>query len=196
MRIVGGRWKGRALKAPADGDVTRPSTDRMREAVASMVAAACGLDLSDRSVLDAFAGSGALGLELLSRGAARATFCERDRRSLACVRANVASLGAGRSEAAVVAGDAVAQARSGRLRGPFDVVFLDPPYALDPDLSQGLLEALHGSGALAPGAVVVHERSQERPALNLAFLEPVRSRRHGSSMVELYRVADGSDDDR
>ena len=94
MRIVGGKWRGRAIEAPRGRDVTRPTTDRTRERVASMVLSAMGLDLSGRSVLDAFAGSGAMGFELLSRGAARATFVDRDRRAVALVRRTAASLGA------------------------------------------------------------------------------------------------------
>ena len=72
MRIVGGKWRGRQIEAPDGRDVTRPTTDRTREQIASMILSAAGLDLSGTSVLDAFAGSGAMGLELLSRGAARA----------------------------------------------------------------------------------------------------------------------------
>ena len=79
MRIVGGKWRGHPLEAPEGRDVTRPTTDRTRESIASMVLSAFGLDLSDVSLLDAFAGSGAIGLELLSRGAASATFVDRDR---------------------------------------------------------------------------------------------------------------------
>ena len=73
MRIVGGKWRGRQIEAPDGRDVTRPTTDRTREQIASMILSAAGLDLSGTSVLDAFAGSGAMGLELLSRGAARAS---------------------------------------------------------------------------------------------------------------------------
>ena len=86
MRIVGGKWRGRQIEAPEGRGVTRPTTDRMRESMASMILSARGLDLSGESVLDAFAGSGAMGLELLSRGAAHATFVDRDRGAVARLR--------------------------------------------------------------------------------------------------------------
>ena len=85
MRVIGGRWRGRHLDAPEGRGVTRPTTDRVREAMASMVLAACGLSLTSVHVLDAFAGSGGLGIELLSRGAASATFVEMNRKSAAVV---------------------------------------------------------------------------------------------------------------
>lgn len=88
MRIVGGEWKGHPIEAPEGRDVTRPTTDRVREAVSSMLMSARGLTLDGASVLDAFAGSGALGLELLSRGAAHATFVDLDRGACARVRRN------------------------------------------------------------------------------------------------------------
>ena len=93
MRIVGGKWRGRQIEAPDGRDVTRPTTDRTREQIASMILSAAGLDLSGTSVLDAFAGSGAMGLELLSRGAARATFLDRDRRAVARIKRTASSPG-------------------------------------------------------------------------------------------------------
>ena len=96
MRIVGGEWRGRPLEAP-EGRGTRPTTDRMRETIASMVLSAFDLDLDGVSVLDAFAGSGAMGLEFLSRGARRCTFVDSDRKAAGVVRRNVAALGAQRS---------------------------------------------------------------------------------------------------
>ena len=95
MRIVGGKWRGRQIEAPEGRGTTRPTTDRTREAIASMILSARGLDLTGDSVLDAFAGSGAMGLELLSRGASHATFVDRDRRAAARVRRSAEALGAG-----------------------------------------------------------------------------------------------------
>ncbi|MEY8436622.1 16S rRNA (guanine(966)-N(2))-methyltransferase RsmD [Atopobiaceae bacterium 24-176] len=197
MRIVGGRWRGRQLGAP-EGLGTRPSTDRMREAVASMVASARGLDLSGAWALDAFAGSGALGLEIVSRGAEGCVLVDRDRRAAACARKNVESLGA-RAEARVVQGDVVTCARCGRLgERPFDIVLLDPPYRLDPQLSAALVEALMGHGLLCPGAIVVHERSSAAAPLAEQGLHQVRSRSHGESVVTLfeYEGAEGGEDGR
>lgn len=185
MRIVGGRWRGRAIEAPRGRDVTRPTTDRTRERVASMVLSAMGLDLSGRSVLDAFAGSGAMGFELLSRGAARATFVDRDRRAVALVRRTAASLGARPGEFFSLAGDVCALAGRGLPGAPFDVVFLDPPYAMGADAVSGLVSGLAGTGQLAPGAVVVYEHAARTPGLSCAGLDLVRSKTHGVSTVDL-----------
>ncbi len=185
MRIVGGKWRGRAIEAPRGRDVTRPTTDRTRERVASMILSAMGLDLTGRSVLDAFAGSGAMGLELLSRGAARATFVDRDRRAVALVRRSAASLGARADEFFSLAGDVCALAGRGLPGAPFDVVFLDPPYAMGADAVGGLVRTLAGTGQLAPGAVVVYEHAARTPGLACAGLGLVRSKTHGVSTVDL-----------
>jgi 16S rRNA (guanine966-N2)-methyltransferase len=121
VRIIAGEWGGRRIKAPAGRDV-RPATDRVREAWMS----ALGGRLDDLTVLDLFAGSGALGLEALSRGAAHATFVEIARASLASLEDNLRLLGAG-ARATVVRGDAMRYAR--RLGpGAFDLALADPPY--------------------------------------------------------------------
>ena len=119
MRIIAGRWRGRALVAPP-GSATRPTSDRTREALFSMLASRLG-DLEGLAVADLFAGTGALGLEALSRGARSCTFVERDPRALAALRANVAALGA-------QGADIRATSALGFRGGPFDLVFLDPPY--------------------------------------------------------------------
>jgi 16S rRNA (guanine966-N2)-methyltransferase len=123
MRIVSGRWRGRTIKAPADMRV-RPTADRVREAWMSILQ----YELPGARVLDLFAGSGALGLEALSRGAHSADFVEVAARSLAALRANAEALGAG-DAARIHRGDAVrfvAQLEA----GAFDIAFADPPYAI------------------------------------------------------------------
>ena len=150
-----------------------------------MVLSATGLDLSGRAVLDAFAGSGAMGFELLSRGAARATFVDRDRRAVALVRRTAASLGARPGEFFSLAGDVCALAGRGLPGAPFDVVFLDPPYAMGADAVSGLVSGLAGTGQLAPGAVVVYEHAARTPGLSCAGLDLVRSKTHGVSTVDL-----------
>lgn len=132
MRIVAGRWRGRTIKAPA-GDVVRPTGDRVREAWMSIV----GPRLPGARVLDLFAGSGALGLEALSRGAARADFVEAAPPSLAALRANIAALDAGPEEATVHRADAV-RFVDGLAAGAYDVAFADPPYKLG--LAQRIVE--------------------------------------------------------
>ena len=185
IRIVGGRWRGRAVESPEGRGTTRPTTDRTRERVASMVLSARGLDLEGCSVLDAFAGSGAVGLELLSRGAARATFVDSDRRAVARVRRSAASLGAAPGEVVALAGDVLALAPHGLAGAPFDVVFLDPPYATDAGRVGALVGALASTGQLAPGAVVVYEHAAGTPGLDVAVLAPAKTKTHGSTTVDL-----------
>ncbi|ADK68173.1 methyltransferase [Olsenella uli DSM 7084] len=186
MRIVGGRWRSHPLEAPQGRDVTRPTTDRLRESIASMLLSAFCLDLSDVSVLDAFAGSGAVGLELLSRGALRCTFVERDRRAAARVRRNCESVGASPEEARVVCADALSLARKGTLAGgPFALVVLDPPYALEASAVARMVEDLDAHGLLAPGALVLYEHDRRRASLPLARMRTVKERTHGITTVTL-----------
>ncbi|MGI6229301.1 MAG: 16S rRNA (guanine(966)-N(2))-methyltransferase RsmD [Tractidigestivibacter sp.] len=189
MRVVGGKWRGKPLEAPDGRAVTRPTTDRNREAMASMILSAKGLDLAGCSVLDAFAGSGAMGIELLSRGAARCTFFDRDRRAAARIRRNCASVGAARDEYCVVAADVVASAAKGQVKGaPFDIVFLDPPYAMDAGAVSSLVESLSSSGSLALGAVVVYERSTDANGLSARGLVLKKSKRYGITSVDLMKM--------
>lgn len=156
MRIVGGVWRGRTIAAPA-GSSTRPTTDRVREALFSAIAARLGNDMGGAHVLDAFAGSGALGLEALSRGAETAVFFENDRCALEALRANVAALDA-TSRSNVVAGDVFTQARR-RARCPYALILLDPPYTLDQSCVAELLDELASVGAVETGALVTWEHA-------------------------------------
>lgn len=122
MRIIAGEWRGRKLVAPK-GDVTRPTADRTRETLFSMLVSRLG-SFEGLSVLDLFAGSGALGLEALSRGAATCLFVEQDADALKALRANVGAL-ADRGRTTVQAGSVMAL---GPARGTHDLIFLDPPY--------------------------------------------------------------------
>jgi 16S rRNA (guanine966-N2)-methyltransferase len=150
MRVVAGAAKGRRLVAPKGSEV-RPTSDRVKEALFASLAPT----LPGARVLDLFAGSGALGLEALSRGAAEVTFVERARPALDAIRRNVEVVGL--PGAHVVAGDALALLRSERLAGPFDLVLADPPYHHPKaELAQTLA---HLVVHLAPGATVIVERS-------------------------------------
>lgn len=122
MRIIAGQFRGRPLQAPP-GLATCPTADRVREALYSMLASRVG-SFEDLRVADLYAGSGALGLEALSRGAAHATFVETDARAQAAIKANAAKLGIG-DRSRILGGSALALPRS----EPFDLVFADPPYA-------------------------------------------------------------------
>lgn len=191
MRIVGGKWKGLAVEAPEGRGTTRPTTDRNRERIASMILSAAGLDLTGARVLDAFAGSGAMGFELVSRGAASATFVDLDRRAVARIRRTAErSLRADASEWRALAGDACSLAEQGRIPGgPFGVVFLDPPYAVEASRVAALVRALAARGALERGAIVVYERSAKSPGIEGAGLELAKSKSQGITAVDLM-VAD------
>src|SRR5690348_11083998 len=122
MRIIAGAWRGRTIDAPP-GQATRPTADRVRETLFSMLASRLG-SFEDLRVADLFAGSGALGFEALSRGAVSATFVESDTRAAAVIRRNAEKLGA-TERIQVLGGSALALLRS----EPFDLIFADPPYA-------------------------------------------------------------------
>lgn len=174
MRIVAGQFKGRAI-VPPTGRGTRPTTDRVREALFSALWARLG-SFEGVRVLDAFAGSGALGIEALSRGAAFATFVEHDLSALKALRANIASLSLSRTAAEVRAGDTFAVCTqdaflSRAAAAPFSLVMLDPPYALPAAEVAGLLFSLADAGALAPGALVSYEHARECAAA-AAFTAP------------------------
>jgi 16S rRNA (guanine966-N2)-methyltransferase len=178
MRVIGGRLGGRRLQAPR-GRGTRPTSDRVREALFSMLG-----DVGEMRVLDLFAGSGALGIEALSRGAAAAVFVERDPAALAALRANLTALGLEDDVAEVRRGEALRALHAAREEGEkYDLVFVDPPYReahrWGPQLSP-LLPAL-----LVPGAFVVAE-SDRRAPLELA-LAPWRSRRYGDTAISIQR---------
>lgn len=148
-RIVAGTAGGRRLRVPPKG--TRPTSDRVREALFSALEA--GGDIADARVLDLYAGSGALGLEALSRGAADAWFVEADRRAADVLRANVAAVGLG----GTVHHGKVAAVLSRFTPEPFELVLADPPYAVTDDDLRSVLQSL-ANGWLTDGALVVVER--------------------------------------
>jgi 16S rRNA (guanine966-N2)-methyltransferase len=179
VRIVGGSLGGRVLRAP-EGRATRPTSEKVREALFNILGSVDG-----DHVLDLFAGSGALGIEALSRGAAHVTFVDAGRPALTAVRANLAQLGVA-DRADVIAADAVATA--GRLvpGQPWRLVFVDPPYASE--LAQKAVLALPVSH-LAPGAVVVIEHDRRNaPPDALGSLLRTDQRRYGDTMISLFEV--------
>jgi len=160
MRIVGGRHRGRRLIAPPD-DSVRPTSDRARQALFNILShgrfAASGLPFAGKPVLDGFAGTGALGLEALSRGAAAAVFIETEREALSALRRNVAALDE-EDSAHIVAGDAT---RPPRAAMRCAVAFLDPPYGSG--LAAPALAALAAAGWLAEDALAVVEVAAREP---------------------------------
>jgi 16S rRNA (guanine966-N2)-methyltransferase len=178
MRIVGGSLGGRVLRAPR-GAATRPTSEKVREAVFNILGPCEGAH-----VLDLFAGSGALGIEALSRGAAHATFVDAGKPALAAIRGNLRELGL-EDRAAVLAMDAVAAARLAP-PAPWRLVFVDPPYASD--LAARAVCALDPAG-LAPGAVVIIEHDRRgTPPDTLGSLIRTDQRRYGDTMVSFFEV--------
>jgi 16S rRNA (guanine966-N2)-methyltransferase len=182
LRIIAGRHRGRVLAAPP-GLATRPSSARLRQALFDMLwhAPWGGREVIEGAdVLDAFAGSGALGIEALSRGAARVAFLENDSAALACVRQNLAAC---REEALVFAADAT---RPPRAAFAASLVFADPPYA------QGFLAravpALRASGWIADGALLAAEIGAEEAAPDLAGAEKLAERAHGAGRIWIARL--------
>ena len=177
MRVIAGTHRGRRLTAPPGTD-TRPTSDRVRESLFAILG-----PLDGERVLDLFAGSGALGIEALSRGAAGATLVERDERAVAVIRANLEALGLGADDARVVHAGAARAIQDASARGDaYDLVLLDPPYRDAPALGRELSQAL--PAILAPGARVVAE-SDRRAPLDLA-MRLVRERRYGDTLIRIH----------
>jgi 16S rRNA (guanine966-N2)-methyltransferase len=171
VRVIAGEFGGRPLRAPR-GTRTRPTSDRVREALFSMLGKVDGA-----RVLDLYAGSGALGIEAMSRGAGSAVFVERDPRAAAAVERNLASLGL---EERVVRQDALRFL--GRAEGTYDLVFCDPPYDSPSRLALALAERLH---AVTPqGARIVTESDKRRP-LELPFPLLVE-RSYGDTRIAIH----------
>ena len=187
MRIVAGKLKGRRLAAPAGRDI-RPTADRTRQALFDVLEhghliEGGGSALVDAVVLDAFCGTGALGLEALSRGAAEATFMDSNRGALDCARANARALGVSGN---FVLADATNPPRA---RMPANLVFLDPPYGAN--LGTAALTAFLAADWMAPGAIVSFEMSGRE----LSAFEPpsgfarIDERRYGKARILLLKVA-------
>ena len=175
MRVIAGVHGGRRLRAPAGVD-TRPTSDRVREALFSIL----GDEVEGARVLDLFAGSGALGIEALSRGAAEATFVDAAEAAIRCVRANLEALSldahARRSEAGAFLRWASARGHH------YDLVFLDPPYSSAARVGAELSTRL--PDVLAPGATVVCESARRQP---LALDLPLRDeRRYGDTLIRIH----------
>ncbi len=175
MRVIAGAYGGRRLRAPAGID-TRPTSDRVREALFSVL----GPEVEGARVLDLFAGSGALGIEALSRGASEATFVDASEAAVRCVKANLEALGL---RAPTRRSEASAFLRSASARGHhYDLVFLDPPYSSAARIGAELSSRL--PDVLAPGATVVCESAPRWP---LELDLPLRDeRRYGDTLIRIY----------
>ncbi len=181
LRIISGHWRGRVLQVPK-GDATRPTADRTREALFSMLVSRLG-PLDDLRVADLFAGSGALGLEALSRGAATCLFVEQDRPALDALRANIAMVGATqvsdvRATSVLSLGPSPAP--------PLDLVMMDPPYGSGAGVVA--LEKLARHGWIGPATLVSIETSKPEDVVAKDF-EVVADRVHGKARITLLRLA-------
>ena len=177
MRVVAGRFGGRRLTAPS-GSAVRPTSDRVREALFSILG-----PLDGAIVLDLFAGSGALGIEALSRGAARAVFVDSERPALKALRANLDALELAPEVAKVRSQEARSALRNARRAGEtYDLVLIDPPYRLAAALGRELTEGL--AGLLKDGARVVTE-SDRRAPLELGF-DLADERRYGDTLIRIH----------
>jgi 16S rRNA (guanine966-N2)-methyltransferase len=176
MRIIAGKWRGRQLEAPP-GRATRPTADRVRETLFSMLASRLG-SFEDLRVADLFAGSGALGLEALSRGAAHATFVESDRGAADAIRRNAEKLGA---SVQLLTGSALALPRA----DPFDLILADPPYSAGAGSS--VVESVMNAQWLAPGGWMSVETSRD-DKVDPGELELDTTRDVGRARLTLLRL--------
>jgi len=187
MRIVGGKFSGRPLVAPKGRD-TRPTADRTRESLFNVLAHRGDFSFEGARVIDLFAGSGALGLEALSRGAGFCLFVETDAEARAAIRDNIEALG--------LFGNTRLHRRSATTLGkkpagvgpPFTLAFLDPPYAMD--LVQPALETLKSGDWLADGASVVVEQGKDETPVRLEGYAELDRRSYGAAQIGVFRFAD------
>lgn len=191
MRIIAGEHRGRSLKAPK-GDGTRPTTDRVRESLMSALHSKRG-GFEGAVVLDAFAGSGALALEAMSRGGAFACLCERDGAALKVIEDNVRTMRYGRDEVRVQKID-VLKSLPFRFRAPYDLVLLDPPYALDAFEVFALLARLEAAGCLDEEVVISYEHDpacddQVGRLVEEAGLFLASRRRYGDTVIDIITRA-------
>jgi 16S rRNA (guanine966-N2)-methyltransferase len=178
MRIIAGSLKGRKLEAP-DWEGLRPTSDKLRETLFNVIASR----VPEATVLDVFAGSGAIGFEALSRGASRAVFIDNDRRAASLIAANATRCGV--NERCVIIRDAAERVLQIPIDGdPFDLVMLDPPYTFD-----ALADAVHAAAPhLAPGGLLILEHATRRVPPTLSGVTPVRTVRSGDSSLTMFEV--------
>jgi len=187
MRIVAGTFRGRPLVAPK-GHLTRPTADRARQAIFNVLEhAAWSPDLGGARVLDLFAGSGAMGIEAISRGADACLFVERGEPAVAAIRANLASLGLEPRGRVVRRDAATLAARTSADGAAFDLALLDPPYG--EGLGEAALGRLAGGDWLAADAVAVLERGADDPPVVPPGFELIDARRWGAARVSFLKLA-------
>jgi 16S rRNA (guanine966-N2)-methyltransferase len=182
VRIVGGRFRGRAIKGP-HSDAIRPTSDRLRETIFNVLAHSYGDPVEGARVLDLFAGTGAMGLEALSRGAAFALFVDDGAQARGLIRENVEALGVG-GETRLFRRDATRMGQAAP-NAPFSLVFCDPPYGKD--FAPRALRSCAEGGWLSPGAIVVVEEAQGVPVMLPDGLKELERRDYGETKVVFAR---------
>jgi 16S rRNA (guanine(966)-N(2))-methyltransferase RsmD len=189
MRVIAGRFKGRRLKAPT-WEGLRPSSDKLRETLFNILSPR----IEGARVVDGFAGTGAVGIEALSRGAAEVLFIERDRRAAALIAANLASCGIEQGYT-IDCGEVASLLRRAPRGMERDLVLLDPPYDIDPDTVTRALEA--AADVVAADGLIVLERASRREPVVPAGLHRLRDVASGDSTLTLFsRTQRGSDPTR
>lgn len=189
LRIVAGKLGGRRIPTPP-GRGTRPTSEKVRAALFNALERWLALD--GACVADLYAGSGALGIEAFSRGAARVVFVEDDRRTAAALRATLKELAVPREQGEVAAQKVLAWLARASAEPPFDLVLLDPPYAAGE--AEPVLDALAAWAGLAAGAVIVVEASAKHPLRAPPALEVIRAKRYGDTQLVFLRRADPQPD--
>jgi 16S rRNA (guanine966-N2)-methyltransferase len=180
MRVIAGQYRGRRLRSPK-GLATRPTSDRARESLFALLG-----DVTGSRAIDLFAGTGALGIEALSRGAAHVVFVERDREALEVARANLQALGVGPDRGSLRHEDALrALGRARDRKETYDLVLIDPPYGQAREWGARLSALL--PQLLQPGARLVAESDHRAPLELESELELVRQRRYGNTEIRIYR---------
>lgn len=191
MRIIAGKYRGRRLKSPA-GLSTRPTSDRLRETLFNVLAP----QIENASFLDLCAGTGAVGIEALSRGAVHVTFVEQSRRMCSLIETNLNALQAGRDTTAVVADEATAflrkQAKTpkpslARASRPFHIIFFDPPYAADYEAVLSLIGAPETPVLATGGTLVVEHHKKRNLPDEFGSLRHYRTLKVGDSILTFYR---------
>jgi 16S rRNA (guanine966-N2)-methyltransferase len=182
MRIAGGEWRGRNLKSPK-GDLVRPTQDRVREALFSMLQN----DIPGAKFLDVFAGSGAVGLEALSRGASHATFVEQSSSSLACIKSNIEMVKC-ENRTEVIRSDAYSWLKTDAAGRSFDIAFADPPYALGHEQGYAeILNALAVHNVVRPGGLFIAEMKRVQDPDTSEYWDLCRDRIYGQTRVAVYK---------
>lgn len=185
MRIVGGAFKGRRIIA-AKGDVSRPTTDRTREALFNILAHRDDFTFEEARIIDLFAGSGALGLEALSRGGAYALFVEIDASARGAIRDNIENLelyGSTRIHRRSATSLGAMPSSAG---GPFTLAFLDPPYRKN--LAPRALEELRDGAWLTPGALAVIEQAKDEPPAAAQGFTQIDARHYGDTQLIVLKL--------